>query len=98
MKAAHQVPVARLHHDRRAGGDGAQGAEVGVVHVGVREEDGVERRQLALAERRLDQPPRPELDEPAPEADARLEHGVGEHEPAAEEVEQHRGVAQPGRR
>ena len=57
----------------------AQRAEVGVVHVRVREEDGVEAGQLARAECRLDQPARPELDESAPDADAVLEGRVGEH-------------------
>ena len=67
-----------LDDDARSGRNGAQGAEVGVVHVGVREQDGVERRQLALAERGLDQPAGPQLGEAAAEADAALEHRIGE--------------------
>ena len=78
VEPADEIAIARLDDDPHTGRDGAQGAEVGVVHVGVREQDHVEPRQLALAERGLDQPAGPQLHHPAPEADAALEHRIGD--------------------
>jgi len=65
-----------------------------VVHVGMREEHGVELRQLPLPEGGLDQAPRSQLGEASSQADAALEHRIGE-DPGTVKVQQDRRVAQP---
>jgi hypothetical protein len=93
-ETAHQIPVAPVYHDRQVTRQGTEGAEVGMVHVGVREEQQVQSPELPGAKRRLDEAPGSELGQPAADSDPSLERGVGEH-PRAPEIEQHGRVAQP---
>ena len=95
MEPAHQVAIAALHHHRNITWQGAQGSEIGVVHVGVREQQHVGAGKLARLERRLDQPPRAKLDGSTADADPRLECRIGE-DPDTVKIEQHRRMAEPG--
>ncbi len=94
MEAADQVAVAGLDDHPHPGRDGAERAEIGVVHVCVGEQDRVELRQLALGERGGDQPPRADLGQSPTQADPPLEHGIGE-QPGPLEIEQHGRVTEP---
>ena len=66
-----------------------------MVHVGVGEQQQIEGWQLASAERRLDETPRTELGATPADPDTALERRIRE-DPAAEQVEEHRRVTQPG--
>lgn len=65
-----------------------------MIHVGVREENGVERWQLLGPKGWLYQTARSQLGQAAADTDPWLQRRVGE-QPGTMEVEEHRSVAQP---
>ena len=96
LEAANQVSIAGLHHYWCVGRKPSEGAQIGMVHVGMGEQNQVELRQVPRPKGRLDQPPGTELGEAAAQPDAPLQGGIGQY-PGALEVHEHRGMAQPGK-
>ena len=75
--------------------EAAERAQIEVIHVRVGEQQQIERRQLGGLERARDVALGPEGDRADAHADPRKKDRVGEN-PEAEEIDQHRGVAEPG--
>jgi len=94
MESADQIGVTRLDHNRNLPGQPPERSQIGMIHMGVGEEQQVQRRQLPRAQRGLHQTARPELGQPSADPDPTLEGRVGQN-PGSQEIDEHRRVAEP---
>jgi hypothetical protein len=77
-EAAHQVSIAWLNHHWYVPAKLPECAQVGMVHVSVRKQEGIQCRKLPQSERRLDQALRTQLCQSATDPDPALQGRVGQ--------------------
>jgi hypothetical protein len=94
-ESANEVQIARLDHYRSARGDLAEGAQVGVVHMGVGQQDEVQWRQLSGTKGRFHEAAGPYFRETPSNSDSRFQGRVCQHQ-CATDIEQDACVPQPG--
>jgi hypothetical protein len=94
-ESANEVLIAGLDHDRSARWNLAKGAQVGVVHVGVGQQDQVEWRQLSGTKGGFHETPGPHFREASSNSDSGLQGRVCQHQ-CATDIEQDACVPQPG--
>jgi hypothetical protein len=96
-ESAHQITVPGLYHHRGAAGQQPQRAQIGVIHMGVRQENQVQRGQLTHPQGGLHQSSRSQFGEPTADTDPLLQRRIGKN-PGATKIKEHRRMPQPRRR